>query len=1029
MRPALILLTAVLLAGCREGSFLQRRYDDFTAHYNTFYNAKRQFEQGVRALEKQERPIDLERYIPVYLTQEQASRSPEFEKAITKSANLLREHPRSRWVDNALLLIGKAYFYRQEYVGAEQKFREVIHLGGPHVDEARFWLARSLVAAHAFDDANALLDESLSRDDIGGRWEALLHLVKGELHVQERNWEAAAAELEAGLRSVRDDQVASRAQFLLGQVLETMERYSEAADAYGRVERFRPLYELSYAAKLSQIRTLGLHGQPDRALALLRRMKRDDKHFSYMPQLETLQARILSAAGLYDEAFLLYDDLLYDPDSKATALRGRLHYGLAELYRDGYQDFFLAAAHFDTAATNLRTNRTTFDLTTPYAITDARETADVFKSFRSIAERIMRSDSLLALGALDDAAFDSAVTAIQEHRIREAERRRADLARRMAENRFREAMGQASRGSASATGQQASDAGFLNHRDPDRFQEGVVQFRQIWGDRPRVDDWRRKAAISAALATRHGDGENGDENGGGDEDALGLGVPPLDISEVPRTPEAMSAMEAERAAARYELANVLFLSMSLPDSAASWYRLAVDEDDDLEVAQRAYFALAEVQLALTDTTAARGLYREIITRYPASEFAVQARERLGLEPVESIPDSLSLARSAYEHAYSAWLGGDHNDAFDAMLEVAVNYPKQPAAGQALLAAGLIHTQRVLLGEEDLFGEISVRDGLLPPPPEPDSAAASLPPPLAVIPDSARNQTAPVVDSLAAIASEVAGLPSGTDDVPAERLDNPSDTSSAVRGLPSGTPRFADVTGNAAAEAGPPADSLGTPRRPTDTRNPPGATGAAQEEPTASASPQASKSNAVQIDHYLAGVIPQPLTVETLYMSAQTHFPGSPVADRAQGLLKYVADQRAVAEKAEKEALAQAKALADSLAALEQKAEAPPAEPESDKQEAATGTGADDVGQAEGPAAGPADSLGVPGPPPGATEIAAPAGPLPGAVQPPRREGAPTDSLRRRPGQMLPEREVRPSPADSLAAPNRRSGRPSETPAP
>lgn len=1005
MRPALFLLMAVLLTGCREGSFLQRRYDDFTAHYNTFYNAKRQFDQGVRALERQEQPIDLERYIPVFLAQEQASRSPEFEKSITKSANLLREHPRSRWVDNALMLIGKSYFYRQEYVGAEQKFREVITLGGPHADEARFWLARSLVAAHAFDDANNLLDESLAREGLGRRWEALLRLVKGELHVQERNWEAAATELQAGLQSVRDNQVASRAQFLLGQVLETMERYSEAAEAYSHVDRFKPLYELSYAAKVSEIRSRGLHGQADRALAQLRRMKRDDKHFSYMPQLETLQARIHWAAGQYDEAFHIYDELLYDPDSKAAALRGRLHYGLAELYRDGYQDFFLAAAHFDTAATNLRTNRTSFDLTTPYAITEAREIADVFKSFRSIAERIMRSDSLLALGALDEAAFDSAVAAIQERRIQEAERRRADLARRMAENRFREAMGQGARSGATTAGQRSADAGFLNHRDADRFQEGVVQFRQIWGDRPRVDNWRRKGAITAALALRTGEGE-GEGNGKAGEDALGLGVPPLDISEVPRDPVSISAMEAERAAARYELANVLFLSMNLPDSAATWYRLAIDEEDALEVAQRAYFALAEVQLALADTTAANRLYREILTRYPASNFAVRSRERLGLEPMETTPDSLTLAQSAYDAAFAAWRNGDHDDAFEAMLGVAVNFPKQPVAGQALLAVGLIHTQRVMLGEGDLFDEISVREGLLPAPPERDSTISVQPLPADTLAGLAGAEPGVSLDSLAAGTPDPSGAAIGM-------IEPPGLLAEAANG--NGAPA-ADSSGG-----------QGTP--------PPAPDPQATNMPAVPSTAKASEAATSQIDHYLAGVIPQPLTLETLYTSVQTHFTGTPVAERAQGLLKYLADQRAAAEAVEKEALAHAKSVADSLAALEAASRAPLPDsvsvPEGleDGQGAEEGTGSDD--------AVPDDVEGgdVPGTPSDLPDVDPPAaigtGDLrpSGDGRPPGEQDASPEAVRKRREQMLQSRGVRPTATDTTAAPGQPKGPPEQVPLP
>jgi cellulose synthase operon protein C len=141
-----LLLTVVLLAGCRQGSFLEQRFTDFTAYYNTFYNAERSFAEGEAALQRQrrDRPVDLDEYLAIFPIPEGAGRIADFENTIRKSADVLRNHPGSRWVDDALLLIGKSYFYQRNYVGAQQKFRETIEVGSPLEDEARFWLARMI---------------------------------------------------------------------------------------------------------------------------------------------------------------------------------------------------------------------------------------------------------------------------------------------------------------------------------------------------------------------------------------------------------------------------------------------------------------------------------------------------------------------------------------------------------------------------------------------------------------------------------------------------------------------------------------------------------------------------------------------------------------------------------------------------------------------------------------------------------------------------------------------------------------------
>ena len=234
-RSIAILLAVLVLSGC--GRLLGSRYDNFTAYYNTFYNAKTKYDEGIENLGigTEKETIDRNLYLSLFGEVGRTQAQP-FEEAIQKSADVLRDHPDSKWVDDALLLIGKSYFYQRNWAGAEQKFREVIAMDSKLADEARFWLARALIAAGPlrYEDAAAHLTESLAREDLSRRWEPKLHLAMAELHVKRQAWDNAAAELEAGLENVRDNDLAARAQFLLGQVYETLGRYDDAILAYER---------------------------------------------------------------------------------------------------------------------------------------------------------------------------------------------------------------------------------------------------------------------------------------------------------------------------------------------------------------------------------------------------------------------------------------------------------------------------------------------------------------------------------------------------------------------------------------------------------------------------------------------------------------------------------------------------------------------------------------------------------------------------------------------------------------------------
>ena len=734
--PAVFLL-AVFLVGCGGGSIVGRRYDNFTAYYNGFYNAERVYADGTRSIGQSTGDLDRTRFVSLFNRPSGNTGSREFESTIKKSADLLRQHPNSKWVDDALLLIGKSYFFQENFVGASQKFEEVISLGTKLEPEARFWLARTLITSGAYEEAQAELSQALALENVDREYRALFHLAMGELHVKQSLWAQAAEELGLGLEDVKDKDIGARAQFLHGQVLEKEGRYEEAAIAYRRVGRFNPTYELRYAADYSAVRVTGAHIDASAALADVRRMERDDKNISYLAELRYLRARTLQSSGDDDEAFRLYDELLYDPNPSPnlSAVRGRVHYALAELYRDVDGDYVKAAAHFDTAATALGARpggRTTAaqirpgfrESPAPEAIVEIDAMRDSFKRFATVYNTIQKQDSLLYLGQLPQEAFDERVLELRRLRAEEIAEQQRLLAERQRDRQFQQ---QSSSGTSAFQNQglppgkvipgvndgtTGNTAGFLYHEDPIRVQEGRATFREVWGNRPLVPNWRRADAVTGAVA----DGRQVDPDAErAIEEFDPSTLPEIDTSAIPRDSTAQSKMRGERALARYEVGNILFLNMSEPDSAIVWYRKVIEEDADQRVAQRALYALAEVQRALGDDAAAETLYRQIVDRYPESDFAGRVRERLGLDDdVAAVADSAAMASQAYGAVYSEWNVKPDSVVMGAFLEVAAAWQPDEAAAKAMLAAARVHLEMAEADSSLVVGPIRavVADSIL-----------------------------------------------------------------------------------------------------------------------------------------------------------------------------------------------------------------------------------------------------------------------------------------------------------------------------
>jgi len=730
--PAASLL---FVTGCGSMGFLGQRYDNFTAYYNGFYNAERVYAKGRDGLNRTSQPVDRTRFQSIFERQTGNTSSRDFESAVKKSADLLREHPDSKWVDDALLLIGKSYYYQENFVGAEQKFREVMLVSEEEAEDARFWLARTLITSGALAEARNVLTEGVASENVSNRWKAMFELALGEVAVKEGSMEEAAAFLEAGLQKVRDKEVGARAQFLYGQVLETLERPEEAVRAYDRVLKYRYSFELGYAAKYSAARVLGMQVNAEEGLERVRRLERDDKNVDSTGELRLLRGKILQEMGRVDAAYDVYDALLYEqnPGQSVTRVRSRVYLAMAEFHREVEGDFVMASAYYDSAATGLTPRagarpgnapRGTSSLAghneirAPEALGEINDIKSSFAAFAAAYNRIAEMDSLLHLGSLPKEEFDARVLAMrqararelaEQQRRREAERRNSQFQQQRAgrEDVFRNQglpEGKIVPGINDGVGSNA--AGFLYHQDPIRVQEGVSTFRNKWGDRPLVPNWRREEAVrSSGGETADASGRNGEKGDGVDLDALleavadgdaDFGLPQIDLSGIPRDSTSRADVRRRRALARYDVGNTLFLNMNMPDSAAAWYRLVVDEDADQPVARRALYALAEVQRALGDEDTANRLYREVLDRYPKSEFSTIVTRNLGLETLEVAADSALEARMDYASVRQRMDNSDRIEQYAyhlrELLGVAARWPEQEVAAQSMLAAARTHLE-------------------------------------------------------------------------------------------------------------------------------------------------------------------------------------------------------------------------------------------------------------------------------------------------------------------------------------------------
>lgn len=620
-RTLQIALIVLILSGC--GTPLEQPWKNFNAYFNTYYNTKSYYEDGLDQNERQIPEVNPEIPIQVFLPPTNAGQE-DFNLAIETGATILRDHPDSKYVEPTIAIIGKSYFYRQENFAALEKFQEMQTVStGVEAQRAVFWQGRVYNHMRSITEGISFLEQEI---EVIEDWDptvlSRVRVLLAQLYVEDSNWEAASELLQDNVAGLKEKEIRARAYFLQGQILERLEDFEGAQMAYNSVPTSILNYDLLFNANRKEAEVLRQLGEYDLAFELYRSMERNDKNIDSRTELQYEIARTVQLRGESERALDMYEGILRNEIITPTPLtRAKIYNGQAEIYRFDLGDFKMAAAYYDSASRE-RVSEERLPETF-----NATELASSFGEYAKVSEEISRLDSLLYLGRLEPAAFDSVIAEIRLQRQQELEKELLEMQRQQDQIVNVEQDTE----TASAT-DESSEYGFLNIRNQVRLADASIQFQAVWGDRPLADNWRRGADIIGA-------GISNIENEGDVVESRENSVIPrsqgiqvsLDLSEIPTSPAAQDSMVKRLENRYYLLANVFFLSLNMPDSAKVYYDRIATNDLSPEFIPGSLYSLSEIELLEGDEDRAVEWGRRLVNEYPATEFARRISARLNIE--------------------------------------------------------------------------------------------------------------------------------------------------------------------------------------------------------------------------------------------------------------------------------------------------------------------------------------------------------------------------------------------------------------
>ena len=249
-RRGLAIVLAILIAGSG------------CAYFNTFYNAKSEFKRA-----EAERKASLSG---------NGGGEGGYQKCIEKCQLLLRYYPKSKYIDDALFLIGMSRLYRAEYIQSRASLEDLVERfpKSSYVEPALYWTGVAALkqgdaagAAQAFGKLAEKFPESKLNVEAVFR--------QAESQLDAHDYERAREDLRAFIAAHPKSDLVSDAQLRIARTYYDEQHYDEARAEYAKVLERNVTPSVRYEAQLHS--ALSLRAQAERVLSnpALRRAQRD----------------------------------------------------------------------------------------------------------------------------------------------------------------------------------------------------------------------------------------------------------------------------------------------------------------------------------------------------------------------------------------------------------------------------------------------------------------------------------------------------------------------------------------------------------------------------------------------------------------------------------------------------------------------------------------------------------------------------------------------------------------------------------
>jgi tetratricopeptide (TPR) repeat protein len=654
---------------------------NLTSRYNYIYNANVILNDYMTGLQETHSD-NFSAILPVYINPaafNPAAADPivptvdskELDEIINKAQTLIADKSYGNYIDDAYLLLGKAYFYKGNYFIAAEYFDYIAHTykkDKKTLLQALNWKIRSYMqlsnlktAASISDSLETVLD-SVKHD----RSEPCATLAQMNIDLN-RNKEAIPY-LQSAIKGSNNQKNSVRWTYILAQLYETQNDRESALKCYRKVQSSNAGFDLYFNANLSRIKlTAAAEGKSKSKIEQMRALLKDDKNAELLDQVYYNIANVYADEQDYPNASDYYNRAIKTSTTNRYQ-KGLAYLKLADLNFNELKNYVKAKAYYDSAVNTLPKTYPNYDLV-------ARKS----KNLQYLTERyqlISFQDTLQAFARIPD-----------NERIERVQRFQSAT----------QTLPTTSLLQVGSTPAQLKSNSTFYFDNQNAMDLGFVDFGRKWGNRKQEDNWRQSIRTSEQANTQktlttniNGIPADPDQTSA----AASQNNPAVAalLSSVPVNPAMLQASNQKIIKAYYEIASFYQQELNDNPEAIRVYEILLNRFPVNNFLPEINYSLYLAYRA-NDPKKAEQYKNEVLSKYGNSVFA-----KTILDPTFSIKQSEldRVLESQYNALFATYLSKDFPSVIKRVDQLTETYPGNYLLPQFeyLKAIAIGRTQRV-----------------------------------------------------------------------------------------------------------------------------------------------------------------------------------------------------------------------------------------------------------------------------------------------------------------------------------------------